>query len=170
MKDQASDGATIVTMSLCEHIITVTTTMCAQLGCAYNYAFFAGIGSYFLPSPPPCYSSPALRMRYIISSRWSWSFWNNWGSQPWHRLSHLRTYFRAHAAAFELSSPHCPLSLNELEWPICTQTAQQVVRIIRKTNEQTKICLSTEALKLQWAHIFESLKCDTYLHGMTVVC
>ena len=32
------------------------------------------------------------------------------------------------------------------------------------------MCLSTEALKLQQAHNYKSLKCDTYPHGMTVVC
>ena len=67
MKDQASDGATIVTMSLCECILTISSTMCTARLCLH--AFFAGIGSYFLPSSPPCYASPALWMRYIISSR-----------------------------------------------------------------------------------------------------
>ena len=66
VKDQVSDGATNVTMSLCgriyhnHHYHVCNARLCL-------HAFFAGVGSYFLPSPPPCYSSPALRMRYIIS-------------------------------------------------------------------------------------------------------
>ena len=39
---------------------------------------------------------------------------------------------------------------------------KKLLGIIRKTNEQTKMCLSTEVLKLQWAHIFGSLNISTW--------